>query len=109
MSKDNTAEALELFLEKYFSKNDLDWQNIDLRQKLKDLVSQWIDKDFAALVQLLYRIDVSEKDLRLKLRNAPLEQSTDIIVEAIIERQMEKQRTKNIFKRWEDIPEDERW
>lgn len=41
----------------------------DLRQKLIVLINELINKDFHALMQLLYRIDVYEKKIKLLFRN----------------------------------------
>lgn len=103
-------EELNLFLETYFAKNrELELESDVLREKLKILVQRLVDKDFSALVQVLYRIDVSEKKLKSILSNNPLERSTDILVDAIIERQKEKLRARDTFSHSADIPEDERW
>lgn len=101
----------DLLLEKIFSgKIIMDYKDIDLRQKLTTIIQKLIDQDFTGLVQLLYKIDVSEQALKSKLRNAPLEQSANVIVDAILERLSEKNKTKDSFHfDVDNIPEDERW
>jgi len=111
VNRDNNAENPELFLSQYFSeKNMLRVDGDLLRKKLIAIVQHLLVTDFSALVQLLYRIDVSEKDLKCKLGNAGLEQSVDVVVDAILERLEEKRKTRERFgSNTDDIPEDERW
>lgn len=111
MNDNKNEESIDLFLEKLFSgKLDLDSKDIDIRQKLTAIVQHLIDQNFPALIQLLYKIDVSEQMLKSKLINGSIEQSTDIVVDAIWTRLTEKLRTRNQYRqRPEDIPEDERW
>ncbi|MFT4204052.1 MAG: hypothetical protein QM610_09085 [Chitinophagaceae bacterium] len=108
--KTDNKDSIELLLKSYFSsKTNMDLENIDFRQRLAALVQHLVDKDFPALVQLLYRIDVSEKSLKAQLNNAPVAQSTAIITDAIIQRLKEKQRSQATYPYPQDIPEDERW
>ncbi len=110
MHTDNSEETIKSYLEVYFSKStDLELNKVDLRQKLVGLVQKMIDEDFPALVQFLYRIDVSEAELKFKLKNAPIGQSSEVIVDAIIARQEAKWKARQSFPQANDIPEEERW
>jgi hypothetical protein len=79
----------------------------ELRQKLVVLVNELINKDFHALVQLLYRIDVYEKKIRLYLDKNTDEDSAAIIADLIIERQLEKMESRKKFSQNKDQPSDE--
>jgi hypothetical protein len=70
----------------------------ELRQKLVVLINELINKDFNALVQLLYRIDVYEKKIRLYLNEKLSEDSASIIADLIIERQLEKRESRKKFR-----------
>lgn len=67
------------------------------REQLITLINELINKDFQALVQLLYRIDVDEKKIRLYLNQNINEDSASIIADLIIERQLQKIESKKDF------------
>jgi hypothetical protein len=82
----------------------------ELHQKLVVLINELINKDFHALVQLLYRIDVYEKKIRLCLNKNSNEDSASIIADLIIERQHEKMESrKNFSKNQNRESEEEKW
>ena len=68
-----------------------------IRQKLIILINELIIKDFHALVQLLYRIDVYEKKIRLYLEKESNEDSAAILADLIVERQLEKVESRKRF------------
>jgi len=71
--------------------NDLTVLNDDLLiQQLADYINQLILVNFERLVQLLYRIDVSEAKLKYLLKENPAEDAGRIIALLIIERQIQK-------------------
>ena len=70
-------------LEKY-SENDLE-------NHLAVYINELIDKDFNKLVNLLYRIDISEQKLKIALQNEDKTiSSSKTIAKLIIERQLQK-------------------
>ena len=70
-------------LEKY-SENDLE-------NYLAVFINKLIDKDFNKLVNLLYRIDISEQKLKIALQNEDKTiSSSKTIAKLIIERQLQK-------------------
>ncbi|CAN5847466.1 hypothetical protein BH11BAC4_BH11BAC4_19070 [soil metagenome] len=85
-----TAEEMEIFL----------------AEKINDLIAN----DFTQLVQLLYRIDVSEQKLKSLLKQNPNADSGRIIAALVIERQLEKIRSREQFsKRNDNFNEAEKW
>lgn len=60
------------------------------RQQLIFLINELINKDFHSLVQLLYRIDVSEEKIRTFLDQNIERDSANILADLIIERQLQK-------------------
>lgn len=64
---------------------------------------------FDALVQVLYRMDVDERKLRGMLHEGSNTDAARIIADLMVERQLQKIRTRQAFRRDTDIPEDEKW
>ena len=81
----------------------------ELQEKLKQHINHLIQHDFEKLVTLLYRIDVSEKKLKELLQQNVNKDAAEIIAKLIIERQLEKIKTRNQFKREDNISEEEKW
>ena len=68
-----------------------------IRLKLISLINELINKDFDAVVQLLYRIDVSEKKIRSVLDQNTETDSASILADLIIERQLQKIESRKHF------------
>lgn len=77
--------------------------------QLSYFINDLIERDFSRLVQLLYRLDVSEDKLKSVLLEHPTGDAGDMIAKLIIERIKQRQKTKDLFKQQNDIPEDEKW
>jgi hypothetical protein len=74
-------------------------ENLDsLREKLIPLINQLINENFEALVQLLYRIDVNEKKIRIYLQEKSNEDSAKVLADLIIERQLQKVESRRKYK-----------
>ena len=56
------------------------------KEKLIDYLNEFINHDFSKVVQLLYRIDVSEAKLKKVLHENPNEDAAYLIADLIIER-----------------------
>ena len=83
---------------------------IELEEALTIYANQLIQKDFQKLVTLLYRIDVSEAKLKYLLQLETDENAGNIIAKLIIERQLEKIKSRQQFsKHKDDISEEEKW
>jgi hypothetical protein len=80
----------------------------ELKLALSYYINDLITHDLNKLMSLLYRIDVSEKVLKVNLQ----EQKDDagvIIAELIIDRQLQKTKTRKHSRPNDDIPENEKW
>ena len=78
--------------------NSLQLNSIDkIREKLLVLINELINKDFQTLIQLLYRIDVNEKKIRLYLNEKPNEDAAGVLADLIIERQLQKIESRKKF------------
>jgi hypothetical protein len=88
-------------------------QAISQREKLRDQLVEYINHllqhDFNGLVQVLYRVDVSEQKLKQLLQKNPETDAAVIISDLLIERQEEKIKMKNSFKANNNISDDEKW
>ena len=84
------------------------WESLSAGQ-LADYVNEMILHDFTGLLNLLYRLDVSETRVRTILDEMQQEDAGKIIAAVIIERQLQKIKTKQQYKQEGEIPEDEKW
>ena len=82
----------------------------EIRDKLSEYINNLIVNDFQKLVALLYRIDISEPRLKKLLEEENHEDAGKVIADLIIERQLQKIKSRQQFKqKSEDIDETERW
>ncbi|MEP7141499.1 MAG: hypothetical protein ABI707_01455 [Ferruginibacter sp.] len=81
-----------------------------LQIQLASYINQLIQNDFQKLIMLLYRIDVGEQKLKKLLQQHPDEEAGKIIAALIIERQLQKIKTRQQFNRYDDnFTEEEKW
>lgn len=78
------------------------------KTRLIFLINQLIVHDFNALVQLLYRIDVDERKLKKVLSNNIERDAASVIADLIIERQIQKTKSRKTFHR-DNTSEEEPW
>jgi hypothetical protein len=76
---------------------------------LQEQINYLINHDFHRLASILYRVDVSESKLRKLLHDHSDQAAGNIISELIIERQLQKIKSREQFKSQEEIPDDEKW
>lgn len=81
----------------------------ELKEKLSPQINHLIQTDFQKLVSLLYRIDVSETKLKHLLKEYPGQDAGKIIAELIIERQLQKIKSRSENKRDKNISDEEKW
>jgi len=81
----------------------------ELKQKLSARINHLINHDFEKLVSLLYRIDVNENKLRKLLEQKDGEDAARLITDLIIERQLQKIKSRKESKKNDEIPDDEKW
>ncbi len=84
------------------------WENPSV-EELSAWVNDRILHDFNGLLSLLYRLDINEDKLRKMLEDIPNEDAGKIIAALIIERQLQKKKSKELFKQEGEIPEEDRW
>jgi hypothetical protein len=83
----------------------------DLRQQLIDYINFLLLEDFNRLLQLLYRVDVSEQKLKLLLQENPSTDAAILITDLLIARQEEKIKLRTGFSSQDpgNIPEEDKW
>lgn len=81
----------------------------DLVNQLAVHINTLINTNFQQLVQLLYRIDINENRLKLLLKENPGEDAAKIIARLVIDRQLQKIKSRSAFRSTNDIPDDEKW
>jgi hypothetical protein len=98
-------------LDELMSENSLaDVQSDNRLKQLTAAINDLINHDFGKLVQLLYRVDVSEILLKKMLQDHPTVDAAGLIAALLVERQVQKLQAKQKWKGGEtDIPEEEKW
>ena len=79
------------------------------KQALVAKINDLITSDFQKLVSVLYRMDVSEAKLKQLLKENRDVEAAVIIVDLMIERQIQKNKSRQEYKRDDTISDDERW
>ncbi len=79
------------------------------RVRLAAYLNDLINRDFEKLVQLLYRLDVSEKKLKAMLSQPSQADAGQVIADLILERQLQKVELRKKFRKQDDISEEEKW
>ncbi len=81
-----------------------------LEEELTIYINHLIQKDFQKLLAFLYRIDVNEAKLKYLLQLHAGENAGSIIAKTIIERQLQKIKSRHESRQTKDeISEDDKW
>lgn len=80
-----------------------------LKAQLASVLNNLLLHDFPALVQLLYRTDVSEEKLKALLKENPHTPAGEILADLLIKRQQEKQAARSRFRFPDSASAEERW
>ena len=81
----------------------------ELKEKLVAHINHLINHDFEKLIFYLYRIDVNENKMRHLLEQREGENAAGLIADLIIERQLQKIKSRKENKSDTSIPEDDKW
>ncbi len=79
----------------------------ELKGVLSDYIDYLINHDFDKLLRILYKVDVHEGLLKMNLQKQ--KDSATVIAEMILERQMQKVKSRKQSNPDKDIPENEKW
>ena len=81
----------------------------ELKKLLSEMINQLVSNNFSRLVSILYRLDISERKLKELLKTATDKSAGDIIAEMIIDRQIERIRTRNSMAKDDNYCDEEKW
>jgi N-acetylglucosamine kinase-like BadF-type ATPase len=82
----------------------------EIQEKLSAHINRLVQNNFEQLINLLYRIDVSETKIKSLLQIEPGTNAGDIIANLIIERQLQKIKSRQQFKtNNNNFTEEEKW
>jgi predicted ATP-grasp superfamily ATP-dependent carboligase len=81
----------------------------DWYRQLVDAVNDLVVNDFSALIQILYRLDVSETKIRTALAANPVTDAAELIAKLLLERQLQKLEMRKHFSSVNPVDEDEKW
>jgi hypothetical protein len=82
----------------------------EIHAQLAEYINGLIKNDFEKLVSYLYRIDVNEQKLKTLLQQHPTEDAGNLVASLIIERQLQKIKTRELFSQRDDnVAEEEKW
>lgn len=79
----------------------------EVRKKLSVYLNHLLVNDFSSLVQILYRVDVSEEKLKSVLAANKEADAGDLLAEVIMQRQKQKAATRQSFDTGREPLEDE--
>lgn len=79
------------------------------KEKLIEYINEYIKTDFSKIVQLLYRIDVSEATIKKTLQAHPDLDAAILLADLIIERLMATQKARKQFSQGNISDDEERW
>jgi hypothetical protein len=105
---DETNDNVQKFLSAEFNLPGVVDQP-DFKKVLAERINDLIENDFMNLVNILYRIDVSESKLKETLNSQPGKDAGHLIADLIIERQVQKIESRDQFKTDLDFDEEEKW
>ena len=80
-----------------------------LQEKLTSYIDHLIQNDFQKLVLILYKVDVDERKLKTLLKNNETENASEIIAKLIMERELQKIKSRREFNTPAKDDEAERW
>ena len=105
---DENNDKVQRFLSSEFNLPAFNDQQV-FRDELAKRINNLIEKDFMSLVNILYRIDVSESTVKNTLHSQPTEDAGKLIADLIIKRQLQKIKSRDQFRSNLDIDEEEKW
>lgn len=97
------------FVNEAFSLNLQNTSYAEVKAILAEKINEWILNDFNKLIHVLYRIDVSEIKINQLLKDNRTEYAADILADLVIERQLEKIKTRKKFPPRDSDSQEEEW
>ena len=79
------------------------------KQLLAERINELLISDFQKLISILYRVDINEQRLKTLLKENPGTDAGLIIADLMIERQLQKIKSRQQYRRDENISDDGKW
>ena len=108
MSDQHSQELVQQNLSEEFGLGQMA-DKMDFMNHLALKINELIIHDFEKLVQILYRIDIDEIQLRDMISKYVHEDAGFIIAQLVADRQLKKLESRKDFKPDENIPEADKW
>jgi len=80
-----------------------------LKEQLSSHINFLIQADLQKLFSILYRVDISEQKLKKLLKENPGNDASMIIADLVIERQLQKLKSRQEHSKDENISDNEKW
>ena len=90
----------------------IDHSDESLLKYLEIRIQELINSDFQGLLQILYRLDINEKELKKSIENSSPEKVAGIIAEKILKREKQKLKSKEEYRQFRSDnngDEEDRW
>jgi hypothetical protein len=84
-------------------------QQQKLKEELAGYINELLQHNFHHLVYLLYRIDVSERRLKSLLKESTETDAALIIADLMIQRQIEKRKSRDSYQNKAEQDDEEKW
>ena len=82
---------------------------VDFINHLAIEINRLIQYDFQKLINILYRLDIDEEKLKQMLADYVHDDAGYIIAQLVVERQLQKIKTRRQMRRDENINEEDKW
>ena len=105
-------KSLNALLDPGKESGDIDWSDESLLKYLDIRIQELINSDFQGLLQILYRLDINEKELKKSIENSSPEKVAGIIAEKILKREKQKLKSKEEYRQFRSDnngDEEDRW
>ena len=97
MTKNELNEQCALLISKDFGLEPIESSTLTtdvLLNTLTKIVQRFLDKDLNQLLNILYRIDISESDVKVILTTAAPDEMSNLLAKKILERELKKAETR---------------
>jgi hypothetical protein len=101
--------STDTILELYSTTDNALVQSPEWYARLKEAVNDLVLHDFKSLVQILYRLDVSEDKIRTALAENKGTDAADLIARLLLERQLQRLASRKQFSQPPAADDEERW
>ena len=99
---DNETVACSQLITKHFALDEVELQAAlswsSLKSRLSPIIRDLLDHDLNRLLNVFYKIDISEEQFKMILSCSPADQLADKLADLVIEREMLKMETRRKYR-----------